>query len=136
MNQRNTRFVTLSFNHDTSPEEAEALLDQFTDKLCAVAGIKPSRCYTEAYIFTKPAPHCHALLFTRKDRRSGRTIADVGGPPLAAITDWWKSVGCSCDTRKAFNLDGLAEYISSPSNMSLPGQQMKRIIKNTNILRS
>jgi len=81
----------------------------------------------------EPVSHFHAVVWSRRDRRSGRDITRQDAETFQKAVDQWPESSDGenlLSIRRGYDLPDLVAYLAGPKNVSRPGQRTTELIFN------
>lgn len=126
--QNNSLMLTATFGRwtksgDHLPRMA-ADFARFMDLLLQVAQVKKEKVAYWGYLLIEPVPHVHAVVYSTRDRVTGRTVARIKEDQIRLLEGTWKTSGYdSVKLQRLYDLEGLVHYLADRNNLSRPGQR-------------
>ena len=121
----NALFITLSFTRGTMTNDMVNLWEIFTSYAANLAGIKPQQMAAQAFAFCIPSPHLHGVIYSTKDRRSGKSISQLNQAQREELEKFWMC-GAGLESKQPDSLniqsiwspEGVARYIAGDRNLT------------------
>jgi len=133
-NKHNSLYLTLTFNRNykdrLAVEQIIHLYHCFMVEVVRLSGMKASSVAHVGIFLSnnhegKRIPHIHAIIYSSKSRRTGRTIAQIGKEKKEKLAQLWESIPHSNDLKfeEIFCAQGVLDYLTGYRNIKARYQE-------------